>query len=107
MPTTLESIRELVAAQLIHVTLHGTRELAADKISLADVIEGIQDAVVVEDYPSHSRGPCFLARQTLPDGEKVHIVWGLKAGTVQPAVLITGYRPDPLQWSNDFMTRTT
>jgi len=36
------------------------QELSNDNISLEAIIGEVEKAQVVEDYPSHSRGPCVL-----------------------------------------------
>ena len=80
-------------------------ELANDQIPLRDVVNGVQSAVVIEDYPAYAKGPCVLVLQYDASARPVHVLWGLRKGTSRPAVLITTYRPDPNQWSSDFRTR--
>ena len=63
MSETLARIRPLVFRRDIRVSAHGARELAADEILLDEVAEGIEDAVVVEDYPSAFKGPSVLVLQ--------------------------------------------
>jgi hypothetical protein len=95
----------LVAKGEVEVTQHGFRELSADDILIDDVLGGIDDAVVVEDYPQANRGPSVLVLQRDGDDNPIHIVWGIPRGAQSPAVLITAYRPDPVRWSSDFTRR--
>jgi hypothetical protein len=69
------------------------------------VIEGLQSAVVVEDYPNANRGPSVLVLFPDAHGNVLHAVWGLSNALPDIAVLITVYRPDPLQWTPDFLKR--
>jgi hypothetical protein len=74
---TYEKVRELVAREAVKISSHGYDELAADGIMVTEAIAGAP----------------------------VHVVWGIPKGKMEPAVLITAYRPDPKLWENDFLTR--
>ena len=69
------------------------------------VIEELQSAAIVEDYPDANRGPSVLV--LFPDAARnvLHAVWGLSKALPDIAVRITVYRPDPLQWTADFLKR--
>jgi hypothetical protein len=70
-----------------------------------EVVRGLVNADVVEEYPDYPKGPCLLVRQQDESGQMIHAVWGIPAGNTSPAVLITAYRPDPARWSDDFLRR--
>lgn len=83
---------------------HGLQRLGEENIIASDLVDGIDSAVVVEDYPDYHAGPCVLVLQ--PDHEgPVHALWGLEKGTDRPAVLVTAYRPEPERWQDDYRTR--
>ena len=83
----------------------GYDELAADNIRVRDVLAGLPNAVLVEDYPTYAKGPCVLALQHDGEGQPLHIIWGIAAGQGTPAVLITAYRPDPTKWDESWRRR--
>jgi len=103
----LTEVQALVAKGQVRASLHGFREIAADGILLEDILGGLDSAVVVEDYFDATRGPTVLVLQRDLAGRPVHAVWGIRKDSLGPAVLVTGYRPDPQLWSSDFMKRRT
>lgn len=105
MSRTLQRILILIERGEVRISLHGYDELAADAISTRDVVTGISDAVVVEDYPEYGKGPAVLVLQHDIDGLPIHVLWGIPKGRTSPAVMVTAYRPDPQRWSVDFTRR--
>ena len=105
MSTTLARIRELIATGEVKISDHGYDELSADDLAVDDVVKGVEDAEVVEEYPTYGKGPCVLVLQRGASGEPIHALWGIPKGHDRPAVLITAYRPDPLKWLSDFKVR--
>lgn len=102
---TLKRIEDLIAHGKVRVSQHGYNELAKDQLFYDELVDGIGQAIVVENYPSYAKGPCVLVLQRNTDGSPVHVLWGTAAGTTEPAVLITAYRPDPARWQSDFIRR--
>ena len=101
----LMDVQRLVVYDEVVISSHGYEELAADDISVQDVLHSISEAVVVEDYPTFSKGACVLVLQEDKNRQPVHVVWGIARGKVSPAVLITAYRPDPENWADNFTRR--
>ncbi len=105
MSETLDKIRDLVSRGEVRLSVHGYEELAADGISARDTVRGITDAELLEDYPDYSKGPCVLVLQRDSNAQPIHVVWGIPAGESSPAVVVTGYRPDPELWDQTFRRR--
>ncbi len=104
---TLTRVRALVAKGKVRVSDHGYDELVDDDILITDVLDGIQSAILVEDYPEFGKGPSVLVLQQDAAGRVWPIHVGIPKGRAEPAVVVTAYRPDLSRWSSDFMKRKT
>ena len=105
MGNTFDSIRALISKGGVRISEHGYDEIAADGLLARELVEGVEAAEVIENYPDYPIGPCVLLLQRTKDGRSVHVVWGLAAGHTSPAVLITAYLPDPEKWEPGFKRR--
>jgi len=105
MYKTLERVKELITRGVVRVSEHGYDELAADGILVREILDGVAQADVIEDYPDYAKGPCVLVLQYDRDNRPVHVVWGVPKGSTGPAVLVTAYRPEPARWTDDFRRR--
>ncbi len=74
MSELLERIRTLLSAGDVRVSEHGYDELADDNLKVRDVIAGVRQAAVVEEYPDYPKGPSVLLLQKDHGGEPVRIL---------------------------------
>jgi len=70
----LDQVRKLVGEGEVQVSEHGYDELSEDGLSARELLSGISDAVVVEEYPNYPKGPSVLVLQKDCQGNPVHAV---------------------------------
>ncbi len=107
MSETFRLVFDLVKRGEVKVSDHGYDEMASDDILVRDVLEGAEEAIVVEDYPDYPKGPSVLVLEKDHDHTPSHVVWGIPTGFSSPAVVVTAYRPDTSKWTHDFLRRLT
>ena len=105
MSSTLDAVRELVAAGNVRISEHGYDELSDDDILVRDLLSGINGATIVENYPTFPKAAAVLVLQFDSGNRPIHVVWGIPKGFTSPAVLVTAYRPDPAKWNEHFTER--
>lgn len=105
MSATFSLVKGLVAAEKVIVSLHANKRFAESGLTTAEVEAGAATGIVVEDYPDYHKGPSVLVLQLDSIGRPVHVLWGIRKGSGEPAVIITAYRPDTEIWSPDFRSR--
>jgi hypothetical protein len=105
MSKTFDLILDLIKRRNVVVSEHGYDELAEDDIFIGDILRGASEGTIIEEYPDYPKGPCALVLQRDSQAKPIHVVWGIPKGASSPAVLVTGYRPDPERWSDDFLRR--
>jgi hypothetical protein len=101
----LKAVRHLIHTGSVRISEHGYDELAEDGLTVKELLDGIDKAHVVEEYPDYPKGKCILLLQNDKHGNPVHVLWGIPKGYDKPVVLVTSYRPDPKRWDQTFLHR--
>lgn len=54
------TVQKLVLAGKIRVSEHGYDELSDDQVTSREVVSGVSEAILIEEYPDYPKGPCAL-----------------------------------------------
>ena len=98
----LARIQSHTLAGDFRLTDHAVMEMGAEAIRLAEVIEAISHARVIEDYPDHRRGPCCLLGGATSTGRSLHVVCTTSEARL---VFITVYEPVPPKFPTPWARR--
>ena len=95
-PSAIQArIKEQLLTGQVRFTVHAHQEMVEEKYSLDDVLEGLTNSALIENYPEHKRGACALFNGKVSDGRPIHIV----CTTANPMlIVITVYEPKPPKW---------
>lgn len=105
MSNFLKHVQDLIDVGEVRISEHGYDELAEDELTARELLAGVKNATIIEEYPDYSKGPCVLTLQQDRTERPVHVVWGISRGNSKPVVLVTAYRPDPERWDESFLRR--
>jgi hypothetical protein len=102
LSVTLTRIKQLAVSDDVRISDHGYDELANDGLTAREIVSGVENGILIEDYPEYPKGASVLVLQTDKGVQPVHVVWGIPKAHERPAVLVTAYRPDPDRWNESF-----
>ena len=106
MSMTFDRVGALVRSGEVRISDHGYEEMSDEDILARDVLIGVFDGVVVEDYPLYPKGPCVLVLQILTSSRST--LFGEFQRIYRHRRLLSR-RTDriPILWSEDFTRRKT
>ena len=81
-----EEIQQAIRTRDITVSRHALREAIAEDISVDEVRQALLSGMIIENYPTHRRGPCCLVYGQTEAGRDLHIVI---TSSLVPALIIT------------------
>lgn len=85
-------IRGRLKQDLFRVSLHAQERLAERRVELWQILDGVEDAEVLEERPASRPHPSVVVRQILADGTEVRVVWSFSA-RLKDAALVTCFFP--------------
>ncbi|MBF0508880.1 MAG: DUF4258 domain-containing protein [Deltaproteobacteria bacterium] len=95
-------IKKQVAGRELRLTLHAQQEMVNEDVTVQELLSALTGCSVVEEYPDHQRGACYLVCGQASTGRYLHTV----CTTDQPLlIVITVYEPKPPKWPTPFSRR--
>lgn len=98
----LENLRKLNKAEHYAITEHARIRLVEREITIDDIISGVANGEIIEQYENDKPLPSCLILGFALNEKYIHIVVSHDDEFIY---LITAYFPDEQQWTNDFKTR--
>ena len=100
---TIESLISLCCdLDNISITQHAFKRLRERKITIDDIINGIKNGEIIEDYPDDYPYPSCLVLGFSLNDTHIHIVCGVGDNKLW---LISAYYPTLDLWEDDYKTR--
>jgi hypothetical protein len=98
----LAAVRARVERGDYLISFTHTEKLRERRIGAQDIEAGVQNGVIIEDYPDDPRGAsCLILGRS--GTRPLHVVCGRLED--EQVLIITAYEPDPAEWESDWRTR--
>ena|SRR3989304_10172441 len=91
----LQHIKGLITKKNYSISKHAFAEAFQDNFSLEDILNGIQDGEVIENYLERKRLLIYAKLRS----KAIHIV--VDYSEVNYIWIVTVYKPDPNEWISD------
>ncbi|CDB89343.1 putative uncharacterized protein [Clostridium sp. CAG:253] len=98
----IDILRKMNRPEKIALTKHARERLAERKITIDDIVNGIDTGEVIKQYEDDKPLPSCLVLGLSVNNKYIHIV---VSNDEEYIYIITAYYPDPQLWSEDFKTR--
>lgn len=92
--------KQILTAADIKLSQHAIEKMAAEDITVADILAVLNNGETIEDYSNDQRGASYL-NFAMIDGRPLHVC----ASRVYPVVIITTYRVTMDKFEADYKTR--
>ena len=99
---TIEQLKALNKTENIAITEHARIRLHERKISIDDIVNGINTGEIIKQYLDDKPLPSCLILGFSIRAQHIHIVLSCDTDFIY---LITAYFPDPDMWESDFKSR--
>ncbi|MFW6082073.1 MAG: DUF4258 domain-containing protein [Desulfosalsimonas sp.] len=74
MSNFLMQLQNLIDTGDVQISEHGYDVLAEDELTARELLAGVKNAIIIEEYPDYSKGPCVLTLQQDRSERPVHVV---------------------------------
>ena len=102
---TLSNVQRLVALGNVRISDHGYDEWPMMIFWPARCSMAFGRPAWSKITPRLQKGLPFWSCRRMRLLDRSTFLWGIPRGRMEPAVVITAYRPDPARWTVDFMNR--
>lgn len=99
---TIEQIKLDLQSGDFEMSIHASQRALARNISLKEMQETGENAVIIEDYPNDKYSPSCLLLGFTRTNRPLHIQVSRRLGILK---VITLYQPNPDEWSNNYSMR--
>lgn len=100
----INDFRALNSLDRIIITIHCQQRMLERQISIDDIVQGIGNGEIIEQYPEDTPHPSCLVLGKAVDDRIIHIVLSTDGEYVY---LITVYEPSLDKWEDGFKKRRT
>lgn len=99
----IKEVQRLAAAGRLNLTRHALHRMKQRNITINDILTGIGNGEIIEQYPDDFPFPSCLVLGMTFEARYIHIVLSVSNETIN---IITVYYPDTEKWERAFIRIT-